>query len=286
MSTKLYVGNLAFQTTSQELQQLFAQAGTVESASVVEDRDDWPFARLCLCRNVHPGRSHCGHRTIEWQRSRRSRPESQRSQASRESRRRRRRTWWLWRKSRRLWRKSQWRWRSQQRRRRLAAAIASHAGNNWSPFVTQVFLTPGQTRRLHRCGSDDGRGSSARQSRRTLCVASGPHQINSKKETNEFFRTGINEAQLSACESLGYKTPTPIQTKAIPTILSGQDLIGCAETGTGKTAAFCFPSFKESANGHGRVCACSCWRRLVNSLCRFNRTTGTEHCEIEPQRRQ
>jgi RNA recognition motif-containing protein len=39
MSTKLYVGNLAFQTTSQQLQELFAQAGTVESASVVEDRD-------------------------------------------------------------------------------------------------------------------------------------------------------------------------------------------------------------------------------------------------------
>jgi len=38
MSNKLYVGNLAFQTTSQELQELFAQAGTVESASVVEDR--------------------------------------------------------------------------------------------------------------------------------------------------------------------------------------------------------------------------------------------------------
>jgi RNA recognition motif-containing protein len=39
MSTKLYVGNLAFQTTNQELQQLFGQAGTVHSASVVEDRD-------------------------------------------------------------------------------------------------------------------------------------------------------------------------------------------------------------------------------------------------------
>jgi len=39
MATKLYVGNLAFQTTSEELQNLFAQAGTVESASVVEDRD-------------------------------------------------------------------------------------------------------------------------------------------------------------------------------------------------------------------------------------------------------
>ena len=39
MSTKLYVGNLAFQTTSDDLRQLFSQAGTVESANVVEDRD-------------------------------------------------------------------------------------------------------------------------------------------------------------------------------------------------------------------------------------------------------
>src|SRR5882672_2599422 len=39
MSTNLTIGNLAFQTTSQELQELCAQAGTVESASVVEDRD-------------------------------------------------------------------------------------------------------------------------------------------------------------------------------------------------------------------------------------------------------
>ena len=39
MSTKLFVGNLAFQTTSQELQDLFGQAGTVESASVIEDRE-------------------------------------------------------------------------------------------------------------------------------------------------------------------------------------------------------------------------------------------------------
>jgi cold-inducible RNA-binding protein len=39
MSTKLYVGNLAFQTSSQDLQELFAQAGTVESASVIEDRE-------------------------------------------------------------------------------------------------------------------------------------------------------------------------------------------------------------------------------------------------------
>ena len=39
MSTTLYVGNLAFETTSQDLNELFAQAGTVQSANVIEDRD-------------------------------------------------------------------------------------------------------------------------------------------------------------------------------------------------------------------------------------------------------
>jgi RNA recognition motif-containing protein len=39
MSTKLYVGNLAFQTSSDEIQTLFAQAGTVESVSLIEDRE-------------------------------------------------------------------------------------------------------------------------------------------------------------------------------------------------------------------------------------------------------
>jgi RNA recognition motif-containing protein len=54
MSNKLYVGNLAFQTTSEELQQLFAQAGTVESASVRRRSHDRTFARLCFRREVQP----------------------------------------------------------------------------------------------------------------------------------------------------------------------------------------------------------------------------------------
>lgn len=46
---------------------------------------------------------------------------------------------------------------------------------------------------------------------------------------------------LKAVNTEGYTTPTPIQEQAIPAILKGQDLIGCAQTGTGKTAAFAIP---------------------------------------------
>ncbi len=60
-----------------------------------------------------------------------------------------------------------------------------------------------------------------------------------------FSQLGLASAQLRACESLGYKEPTPIQGQAIPVILSGRDLIGCAETGTGKTAAFLLPIIQK-----------------------------------------
>src|SRR5687768_12415130 len=56
-----------------------------------------------------------------------------------------------------------------------------------------------------------------------------------------FSQLGLANAQLRVCESLGYLNPTPIQSKCIPLILSGEDVIGCAETGTGKTAAFLLP---------------------------------------------
>ena len=56
-----------------------------------------------------------------------------------------------------------------------------------------------------------------------------------------FSELGLTPALQRACESLGYTEPTPIQKKAIPLVLGGADLVGCAETGTGKTAAFLLP---------------------------------------------
>ncbi len=51
----------------------------------------------------------------------------------------------------------------------------------------------------------------------------------------------IIEPILRAISDEGYTTPTPIQSAAIPTILKGRDFLGCAQTGTGKTAAFAIP---------------------------------------------
>ena len=51
----------------------------------------------------------------------------------------------------------------------------------------------------------------------------------------------LNRQLLNAIEEAGYTQPTPIQQKAIAPILSGQDMMGIAQTGTGKTAAFVLP---------------------------------------------
>ena len=56
-----------------------------------------------------------------------------------------------------------------------------------------------------------------------------------------FEQLNLIEPLLKALKTEGYTTPTPIQEQAIPIVLSGRDLLGCAQTGTGKTAAFAIP---------------------------------------------
>ncbi|WP_063752008.1 DEAD/DEAH box helicase [Sorangium cellulosum] len=63
----------------------------------------------------------------------------------------------------------------------------------------------------------------------------------------EFADLKLIEPLLRAIEAEGYSTPTPIQQQAIPPILEGNDVLGCAQTGTGKTAAFALPILQRLA---------------------------------------
>ncbi|OLN88345.1 ATP-dependent rRNA helicase rrp-3 [Colletotrichum chlorophyti] len=63
----------------------------------------------------------------------------------------------------------------------------------------------------------------------------------SKEVTKTFKDLGVVDSLCEACENLGYKNPTPIQAQAIPHALQNRDIIGLAETGSGKTAAFALP---------------------------------------------
>ena len=57
----------------------------------------------------------------------------------------------------------------------------------------------------------------------------------------EFYDIDFTDELLDGIEAMGFKSMTPIQEQAIPAILEGRDLIGSAQTGTGKTAAFMLP---------------------------------------------
>jgi len=69
----------------------------------------------------------------------------------------------------------------------------------------------------------------------------------------KFADLGLSDELLEAVESAGYTEPTPIQAEAIPTVLMMRDLIGIAQTGTGKTASFVLPMIDVLASGRRRA---------------------------------
>jgi len=77
-----------------------------------------------------------------------------------------------------------------------------------------------------------------------------------------FTDLGLAEPLVRALEAKGYSTPTPIQAQAIPHVLEGRDLLGIAQTGTGKTAAFVLPSIQRLVDSGKRVLPTHC-RMLV-----------------------
>ena len=68
-----------------------------------------------------------------------------------------------------------------------------------------------------------------------------------------FAELGLSPEIMQALTEKGYRSPTPIQFQAIPTVLMGRDVLGCAQTGTGKTASFVLPMLDVLSSGRARA---------------------------------
>ena len=91
----------------------------------------------------------------------------------------------------------------------------------------------------------------------------------------KFNELGLCPELLRVVEELGYEEPTPVQAKAIPPILKGRDMVGSAQTGTGKTAAFALPTLHRLANpGKCRALALAPTRELAIQIEENFRTYG------------
>lgn len=101
------------------------------------------------------------------------------------------------------------------------------------------------------------------------------------QQLTDFSRLGLGAPLLHALTKQGYAHPTPIQAQAIPPIMAGRDLIGIAQTGTGKTAAFALPILhylatnRRAAPRHGcRVLVLSPTRELASQIAESFRCLG------------
>lgn len=108
----------------------------------------------------------------------------------------------------------------------------------------------------------------------------------------QFKDLDIHQKILSAIEQEGYTEPTPIQEQAIPPVLEGRDLLGCAQTGTGKTAAFAVPTIQRlnaerlnpAVKRKIRALILTPTRELAvqifDSFCTYGRNTTLRYCVI------
>ena len=92
--------------------------------------------------------------------------------------------------------------------------------------------------------------------------------------TTEFDSLNLHPQLVQAIVERGYKMPTPIQAGLIPLMLAGADVIGQAQTGTGKTAAFALPIL-QNLEPDQKLPQALCWLPRASLPCRWRRRSGS-----------
>ena len=133
--------------------------------------------------------------------------------------------------------------RREQRNTATAVPPATHS----APSTTATEDAPAKRRR--RGGR--GRGASSISTAPAIIEAKLPPLITPISEA--FKALGVDATGLRAIAALGFDTPTPIQQEALPAMLAGEDVVGLAQTGTGKTLAFGLPLARKIDPAHQAV---------------------------------
>jgi ATP-dependent RNA helicase RhlE len=114
-------------------------------------------------------------------------------------------------------------------------------------------------------------------------------QAQEQESEHSFYEFDLAEPILKAVREEGYKVPTPIQVQAIPLIMEGHDVLGCAQTGTGKTAAFALPMIHRLTQCRQpprnqirkvRALILTPTRELASQIAESFRTYG-KHCSLK-----
>jgi len=123
----------------------------------------------------------------------------------------------------------------------LIPDATSDAGGEFQAHVT----APSPADALKNILSDDDDDAAFIAAKQVAANKAAAKTSKSAKKTGAFQSMGLNPALLKAITRKGFSVPTPIQRKTIPIILDGQDVVGMARTGSGKTAAFVIPMIEK-----------------------------------------
>ena len=118
-------------------------------------------------------------------------------------------------------------------------AVVDHSKIKYEPFKKDFYIPPPEYRNLTREEIADLR---LELSGITIRGKDAPVPV------TKWSQCGLNATVLDVINQLGYEKPTPIQAQAIPAVMSGRDVIGVAQTGSGKTIAFLLPMFRHILN--------------------------------------
>ena len=118
-------------------------------------------------------------------------------------------------------------------------AAVDHSKIKYEPFTKNFYIPPPEYRDLTREKIADLR---LELSDITIRGKDAPVPV------TKWSQCGLNATILDVINRLGYEKPTPIQAQAIPAVMSGRDVIGVAQTGSGKTIAFLLPMFRHILN--------------------------------------